>query len=79
MVTERGIATAVTAAMAHWGAEQGASHWYLQLFVDNSAARGFYERLGFATHHEYEYRWPGDLEAAEVWPPDLDEMRQQVG
>lgn len=75
----RGIATAVTAAMARWGAEQGASHWYLQLFVDNTAARGFYERLGFATHHEYEYRWPGRLEAAEVWPPDLDEMRQQVG
>lgn len=66
----RGIATAVTAAMAQWGQEQGASHWYLQLFEDNAAALGFYERLGFTTHHRYEYRWPGDLEHDEVWPTD---------
>lgn len=66
----RGIATAVTGAMAQWAQEQGASNWYLQLFEDNAAALGFYERLGFATHHQYEYRWPGDLVRDEVWPHD---------
>ena len=66
----RGIATAVTAAMAQWAQEQGASNWYLQLFEDNAAALGFYERLGFATHHQYEYRWPGELVREEVWPHD---------
>lgn len=66
----RGIATAVTAKMAQWAQEQGASNWYLQLFEDNAAALGFYERLGFVTHHRYEYRWPAELEPEQVWPTD---------
>lgn len=66
----RGIATAVTAAMAQWAQEQGATNWYLQLFEDNAAALGFYERLGFVTHHRYEYRWPGDIPEDVVWPSD---------
>ncbi len=72
----RGIATAVAAAMARWAHEQGANNWYLQLYEDNSAALGFYEHLGFATHHKYEYRWPGDLSEPEVWSVDDDKGRR---
>jgi GNAT superfamily N-acetyltransferase len=52
----RGIATAISARMAIWAAEQGAQDWYLQVFHDNAAARSFFENLGFTTHHKYEYR-----------------------
>ena len=52
----RGIATAISAEMAIWAAEQGARDWYLQVFHDNATARSFFENLGFTTHHQYEYR-----------------------
>ncbi len=54
-----GIATAVTGKLARWAAEAGARNWFLQFYEDNSAALNFYERLGFTTHHRYEYRSPG--------------------
>jgi ribosomal protein S18 acetylase RimI-like enzyme len=52
----RGIAKAITARLAIWAQEQGATDWYLQVFHDNAAARSFYERFGFTTHHQYSYR-----------------------
>lgn len=64
----RGIATAVTAQLAEWARDQGAAQWFLQLFEDNAAAVGFYERLGFGTHHSYEYRWPEGDAGADRWP-----------
>lgn len=63
-----GIATAITAQLAQWAVDQQASNWYLQLFEDNAAALGFYEGLGFVTHHRYEYRWPADMTEADLWP-----------
>lgn len=62
----RGIATAVMARLAAWAQESHATNWYLQMFMDNAAALSFFERMGFTTHHEYEYRWPGDV--PEPWP-----------
>ncbi|MQA02281.1 MAG: GNAT family N-acetyltransferase [Streptosporangiales bacterium] len=52
----QGLATAVTRALAHWGAEHGASRIYLQVQTDNTAARELYAALGFRTHHRYRYR-----------------------
>lgn len=62
-----GIATAVTARLAQWAHEQRAESWYLQLFEDNAAALGFYENLGFVTHHRYEYRWPTAVPPESLW------------
>jgi ribosomal protein S18 acetylase RimI-like enzyme len=53
-----GIATAVTGRLAAWAAAAGARNWFLQFYEDNAAALSFYERLGFRTHHRYEYRSP---------------------
>lgn len=64
----RGIATAVMARLAEWARDEGVSHWFLQLFEDNAAAIGFHERLGFATHHQYEYRWADTDERSDTWP-----------
>jgi ribosomal protein S18 acetylase RimI-like enzyme len=55
-----GIATAVTGRLANWAAEVGARNLFLQFYEDNAAALAFYERLGFTTHHRYEYRSPGE-------------------
>lgn len=52
----RGLATAVTGALARWGAERGAERAYLQVQSDNTAARTLYASLGFRTHHRYRYR-----------------------
>ena len=51
----RGLATAVVAAVARRAAEGGATHAFLQLWPDNTAALRLYERLGFTPHHEYAY------------------------
>ncbi|QMU75185.1 GNAT family N-acetyltransferase [Streptacidiphilus sp. PB12-B1b] len=52
----RGLATAVTAALARAAADEGADLVYLQVEPDNAAAIALYERLGFRTHHRYHYR-----------------------
>lgn len=52
----RGLATAVTSALAGLAAEQGAKHLYLQVEDTNTAARALYRRLGFTGHHGYHYR-----------------------
>lgn len=52
----RGLATAVTAALARAAADESADLAYLQVEPDNTGAIGLYERLGFRTHHRYHYR-----------------------
>jgi N-acetylglutamate synthase len=52
----QGLATAVTAALWQWGAANGATRSYLQVFGDNAAALALYEKLGYWVHHDYHYR-----------------------
>lgn len=53
-----GHGTALVARMLDWGRSQGASHAYLQVVEENSAARGLYGRLAFQTLYRYWYRVP---------------------
>ena len=48
-----GFARAVSAALAGWGAEQGASRVVLQVEQSNEPALRLYASLGFVTHHTY--------------------------
>lgn len=52
----RGLATAITGALAAVAASQGAKNVYLQVEDSNTAARALYRRLGFTGHHGYHYR-----------------------
>jgi ribosomal protein S18 acetylase RimI-like enzyme len=52
----RGLATAITRALAAVAAEHGARQLFLQVADDNAAARALYLRIGFANHHGYHYR-----------------------
>jgi ribosomal protein S18 acetylase RimI-like enzyme len=52
----RGLAGAVTAALAGAAARHGASQLYLQVEDANAAARALYQRVGFTDHHGYHYR-----------------------
>jgi N-acetylglutamate synthase len=52
----RGLAGAVTAALAGVAAGRGADGLYLQVENHNTAARALYRRAGFADHHGYHYR-----------------------
>jgi N-acetylglutamate synthase len=52
----RGLATAMTAALAARAVEEGASAAYLQVEPENSGARAVYAGLGFVEHHGYHYR-----------------------
>ncbi|MGQ5261776.1 GNAT family N-acetyltransferase [Micromonospora sp. ZYX-F-536] len=49
----QGLAQAVIAALADWGAALGATHAFLQVEQRNTAAVALYQRLGFTTHHTY--------------------------
>jgi GNAT superfamily N-acetyltransferase len=55
----RGLARAVLAALARWGAERGARSTYLQVAEGNRAALALYLSAGFAVHHRYDYLSPG--------------------
>jgi ribosomal protein S18 acetylase RimI-like enzyme len=52
----RGLARAVTAALAAQASAHRASQLYLQVEDDNAAARTLYRRTGFTDHHGYHYR-----------------------
>lgn len=49
----RGLATAITRALAGWAASEGAHRAYLQVEAHNEAAIRLYAGLGFATRHRY--------------------------
>jgi N-acetylglutamate synthase len=52
----KGLAVAITAALAARAGSCGFPNLYLQVTDDNTAARTLYRRLGFADHHGYHYR-----------------------
>jgi N-acetylglutamate synthase len=52
----KGLAVAITAALAARAASRGFPNLYLQVTDDNTAARSLYRRLGFTDHHGYHYR-----------------------
>ncbi|MCE3554165.1 GNAT family N-acetyltransferase [Pseudonocardia sp. RS11V-5] len=55
----RGVGTALTAAAAAWGREQGARWAVLQVNLQNEGARAFWAQLGCTEHHRYHYLGPG--------------------
>jgi GNAT superfamily N-acetyltransferase len=55
----QGLGLRVLAALAGWGAEQGATTAYLQVLADNEPALALYAGLGFRTHHVHRYLTPG--------------------
>jgi ribosomal protein S18 acetylase RimI-like enzyme len=52
----QGLGGAITAAACHEAARHGLSRVFLQVEVDNAAARALYKRLGFRDSHRYHYR-----------------------
>lgn len=52
----RGLATAITAALAAAAADRGVTGIYLQVEDGNLPARALYRRAGFGGHHGYHYR-----------------------
>ena len=52
----RGLAQALTAALAGHAASRGARWLYLQVEDGNQPARALYHRIGFTDHHGYHYR-----------------------
>ncbi|KQY39264.1 MULTISPECIES: N-acetylglutamate synthase, CG3035 family [Nocardia] len=53
-----GLGALLCAELIRWGAEQGASHAYVQVEVGNSGALALYRELGFIEHHAYRYAAP---------------------
>jgi ribosomal protein S18 acetylase RimI-like enzyme len=54
----RGVATAMTVALGHWAARQGARYAYMQVATGNAPAIAAYTKLGFVDHHAYRYLVP---------------------
>ena len=52
----QGLATDITLALLHWGAERGATRAYLQVEASNDPAQRLYRRLGFREVYRYWYR-----------------------
>ncbi|HEU5420849.1 MAG TPA: GNAT family N-acetyltransferase [Streptosporangiaceae bacterium] len=52
----RGLASAITAALARVAVQRGARGLYLQVENENLGAQALYRRAGFADHHRYHYR-----------------------
>ena len=55
---QRGLATAMMAALGHWAARQGARYVYLQVATVNEPGIAAYLSLGFIHHHAYRYLAP---------------------
>ncbi len=55
---QRGLATAMIAALGHWAARRGARYAYLQVATVNEPAIAAYCGLGFDLHHSYRYLAP---------------------
>lgn len=53
-----GLGSLVSAAALRWAGQRGARRTYLQASTDNAPAVTLYERLGYAVHHDYLYRYP---------------------
>ncbi len=51
----QGLARRVLAALAEWGAEQGATTLWLHVETDNAPAIALYESLGLRVHHTCRY------------------------
>lgn len=51
----RGLGTLLCGSLLAWSRGAGATHAYLQVQDDNTAARGMYRELGFVDHHHYTY------------------------
>ncbi len=51
----RGFARQVVDALLHWGRANGAARAYLQVMLDNPAARSLYAGVGFREIYEYVY------------------------
>jgi GNAT superfamily N-acetyltransferase len=62
----RGLARKVTAALAGWAAELGATGAFLQVEEHNAAAVALYGTMGFSTHHSYLTR----VQPVSAAPPD---------
>ncbi|MFI8568482.1 GNAT family N-acetyltransferase [Rhodococcus sp. NPDC078407] len=56
-----GLGTAMCSELVRWGRENGATHAYLQVAVDNTVAHSLYRDLGFTDHHHYRYARPNSL------------------
>jgi ribosomal protein S18 acetylase RimI-like enzyme len=52
----RGLGTAVLAALAGAARTRGLQHLYLQVELENDAARALYQRAGFREAYRYHYR-----------------------
>ena len=52
----RGVARALMAGLTDWASRQEAEGLYLQVEVENEAARALYDRLGFVIAYPYHYR-----------------------
>jgi N-acetylglutamate synthase len=67
----RGLARAVTAALAAAAAQRRVDGLYLQVDDENTAARALYLGLGFTDHHRYQYRVAPPLPAPLLPAPPL--------
>jgi ribosomal protein S18 acetylase RimI-like enzyme len=70
----RGLATAVTAALAAQAAAHGAGHLYLQVEDGNEPARTLYSRIGFIAHHDYHYRVARERQSPDPAPGMADDQ-----
>ncbi|MHA2789897.1 N-acetylglutamate synthase, CG3035 family [Corynebacterium sp. S7] len=51
----QGLGTELGLQMLHWGANNGATHAYLQVISTNKAGQALYSKLGFIEHHRHRY------------------------
>ncbi|MCH9730916.1 MAG: GNAT family N-acetyltransferase [Actinomycetia bacterium] len=57
----QGLARSLCAGLLEWARGRGASRAYVQVVVENTAARALYESMGFTAHHRSRYVRAEDL------------------